>query len=580
MWGSLIAASALAASALAATTAEWQQRSIYQLVTDRFATSDGSSPACDTGDRVYCGGSWQGVINQLDYIQYMGFDAIWISPVVKNLEGSTGDGYSYHGYWAVDQNSVNEHFGTADDLNALSSALHARGMYLMVDVVVNHMAANTLPPDYSTFTPFNSESDFHTFCWITDYDNQTNVEQCWLGDSSVPLADCNTEADNVIDFFYNWIGELRANYTVDGFRIDTLKHIRKTFWPDFQTNAGVYAVGEVFDGDVDYVSPYTEVIDGVLDYPTYYQLTYAFESTSGSIQNLVDVIQSAQSTYSTQLFQVGTFLENQDNPRFQSITTDQGLVKNAMAWPFIADGIPILYYGQEQGYTGGNDPDNREALWLSGYEEDKPLVQHVRILNAARKAAIAASSSFLSTAVTFPSVGSNTLAVSKYPLLSLLTNVGASGTPAWDVSSGTGYDEGTELIDALTCTTYTAGSGGSVSVTGSSGAPVILLPTSAYNASYCTELTGTSSTGSSDTIAVTFEVAYNTTYGGASRLLVPTPESVCAPLTLRDPLENLYLTGSVAELEDWSVDDALLMSSADYPTWSRAPFLHPTREEY
>lgn len=75
--------------------------------------------------------------------------------------------------------------------------------------------------------------------------------------------------------------------------------------------------------------------------------------------------------------------------------------------------------------------------------------------------------------VTFPLVGSNTLAVSKYPLLSLLTNVGASGTPAWDVSSDTGYDEGTELIDALTCTTYTAGSSGSVSVTGSSGDPVV-----------------------------------------------------------------------------------------------------------
>lgn len=63
----------------------------------------------------------------------------------------------------------------------------------------------------------------------------------------------------------------------------------------------------------------------MLDYPTYYQLTSAFESTSGSIQNLVDVIQSAQSTYSTKLFQVATFLENQDNPRFQSITTDQGV---------------------------------------------------------------------------------------------------------------------------------------------------------------------------------------------------------------------------------------------------------------
>ncbi|TFY68040.1 hypothetical protein EVJ58_g1252 [Rhodofomes roseus] len=515
------------------------------LVTDRFATSDGSSPSCDTEDRVYCGGTWQGIINELDYIQYMGFDAVWISPIVANLEGSTGDGYSYHGYWTVDQNALNDHFGTADDLNNLASALHSRGMYLMVDVVVNHMAANTLPPDYSTFTPFDAESYFHTFCWVTDYSNQTNVEQCWLGDDSVPLADCNTENDDVIDFFYSWIGQLQSNYSVDGFRIDTVKHIRKDFWPDFQNAAGVYAVGEVFDGDVNYVAPYTEVLDGILDYPTYYQLTYAFESTSGSIQNLVNVIQSAQSAYENKLFTVGTFLENQDNPRFQSITTDQGLVKNAMAWPFIADGIPILYYGQEQGYTGANDPYNREALWLSGYEEDKTLVQHVRILNAARKAAIAASSSYLSTAVTFPSVSGNTLAVSKYPMLALLTNVGASGTPAWDVSSGTGYASGTELIDVLTCTTYTAGSGGSVSVTGSEGAPVILLPTAVLNTTYCSELVGTNSS-SSDTVAVTFEIAYDTTHG-----------------------ENLYITGSVDALENWSTDDALLMSSANYPTWSR-----------
>ncbi|KAH9914300.1 glycoside hydrolase superfamily [Fomitopsis serialis] len=514
MLGSVLAACALAASALAATPAEWQQRSIYQLVTDRFATSDGSSPTCDTEDRIYCGGSWQGVINQLDYIQYMGFDAIWISPIVANLEGSTGDGYSYFGYWTVDQNALNEHFGTASDLNNLATALHDRGMYLMVDIVVNHMAANTLPPDYSTLTPFNAESSFHTFCWVTDYNNQTNVEQCWLGDSNVPLVDCNTEDDGVIDFFHNWVGELRSNYSVDGFRIDTLKHVRKDFWPDFQTAAGVYAVGEVFEGDVNYVAPYTKVLDGVLDYPTYYQLTSAFESTSGSLQNLVNVVQQAQSAYENQLFTVGTFLENQDNPRFQSITTDQGLVKNAMTWPLIADGIPILYYGQEQGYTGSNDPYNREALWLSGYViEDKPLVHHVRILNAARKAAIAASSSYLSTAVTFPSVGGNTLAVSKYPMLSLLTNVGASGTPAWDVSSGTGYSSGTELIDVLTCTTYTAGSGGSVSVTGSGGNPVILLPTSAFNTTYCSALVGTNST-SSDTVAVTFEVEYDTVYGG------------------------------------------------------------------
>jgi len=345
----------------------------------------------------------------------MGFDAIWISPIVANLEGNTGDGESYHGYWTQDQNTLNSHFGTASNLTALSSALHDRGMYLMIDVVVNHMAADTLPPDYSTFTPFDEESDFHSFCWITDYNNQTNVEQCWLGDSSVPLADMDTEDDDVVNFFYSWISGIVNDYGADGVRIDTVKHVRKDFWPGFAEAAGVFTIGEIFDGDVNYVSPYTEVIDAVLDYPTYYQLTYAFESTSGSLSNLASVVQSAQSTYSNGDFMVGSFLENQDNPRFQSIQTDQALVSNAMSWPFIQDGVPILYYGenypvtfdcastalagQEQGYTGGNDPYNREALWLSGYVEDKPLVKLVRTLNAARKAAIAADSSYLTTAV-------------------------------------------------------------------------------------------------------------------------------------------------------------------------------------
>lgn len=162
-----------------------------------------------------------------------------------------------HRYWTTDQNSLNDHFGTADDLNALSSALHDRGMYLMVDVVVNHMGGTSVPPDYSQFAPFNQESDFHPFCWITDYNNQTNVEQCWLGDSSVPLVDVNTEDDSIVDFFNGWISGLVSNYSIDGFRIDTVKHVRKDFWSGFNEAAGVYTVAEIFDGDVNYVSPYT-----------------------------------------------------------------------------------------------------------------------------------------------------------------------------------------------------------------------------------------------------------------------------------------------------------------------------------
>jgi len=125
-------------STLAATADQWRGRSIYQVVTDRFAVADDSAPTCDSSARKYCGGSWQGIINHLDYIQNMGFDAVWISPVVANINVTTGYGDPYHGYWAQDINSLNSHFGTADDLKNLSSSLHSRGMYLMFDVCQPH----------------------------------------------------------------------------------------------------------------------------------------------------------------------------------------------------------------------------------------------------------------------------------------------------------------------------------------------------------------------------------------------------------------------------------------------------------
>ena len=95
---------------------EWKTRAIYQIITDRFATSDSSAPNCDLSN--YCGGTFKGIINKLDYIKGMGFDAIWISPVVENTEGS------YLGYHAINLYKINGHFGSAQDLKDLVKAAH------------------------------------------------------------------------------------------------------------------------------------------------------------------------------------------------------------------------------------------------------------------------------------------------------------------------------------------------------------------------------------------------------------------------------------------------------------------------
>ena len=170
-------------------------------MTDRFAYGNGSEPAplCEVELGLYCGGTWQGIKANLDYIQGMNFDAIWISPVVAQLPQRTGDGEAYTAYWQQDLYSLNPKFGTNEDLKDLISAVHERGMLLMLDIVVNHFgyADPGGEIDYSIFNPFNDAKYFHEYCGISDPLNQTDVQTCWLGDYMVPLVDLRTEDPEV-----------------------------------------------------------------------------------------------------------------------------------------------------------------------------------------------------------------------------------------------------------------------------------------------------------------------------------------------------------------------------------------------
>ena len=138
----------LLAFAHAATKDAWLSRSIYQVLTDRFASPTGA-PCGDL--HAYCGGTFSALESRLDYIAAMGFDAVWISPVVDNAPGG------YHGYWQRNMSAINANFGSAADLASLSRALHARGMFLMVDVVGNHASTGAISNNF----PFNTPASYH-----------------------------------------------------------------------------------------------------------------------------------------------------------------------------------------------------------------------------------------------------------------------------------------------------------------------------------------------------------------------------------------------------------------------------------
>ncbi|EAW10463.1 alpha-amylase [Aspergillus clavatus NRRL 1] len=488
IWSSLGLAY-LAGTALAATPAEWRSQSVYFLLTDRFARSDGSTTApCDTKDRGYCGGTWQGIIDQLDYIQGMGFTAIWITPVTEQLQEHTAYGSAYHGYWQQDIFAVNSNHGTEKDLKALSDALHKRGMYLMVDVVANHMgyagAGNSV--NYSVFNPFNSQEYFHSYCPVTDYKNQKQVEDCWLGDNTVSLPDLDTTKDEVKKIWYDWVGSLVSNYSIDGLRIDTVKHVQKDFWPGYNHAAGVYCIGEVFDGDPSYTCAYQEVMDGVLNYPIYYPLLKAFQSTSGSMDDLYNMIGTVKTACADTTL-LGTFIENHDNPRFASYTDDVSLAKNVAAFTIFADGIPIIYAGQEQHYKGGEDPANREAVWLSGYSTTSDLYKLIAASNAIRNHAVSKDKAYVTYKQNAIYKDTSTIALRKgtdgSQVITVLSNLGASGKKYTLSLGGSGYKSGDKLTEIYTCTKVTVDSNGNIPVPMESGEPRVFYPTAGLEGS-------------------------------------------------------------------------------------------------
>ena len=125
---------------LATHVADWRDEVVYQLVTDRFANGDpGNDYRVDpTSLGHYQGGDYQGVVDKLDYLQELGVTALWISPIVKNVDADAGFD-AYHGYWAVDLQQLNPHFGDLGALRQLVNEAHRRSMKVILDIVTNHM---------------------------------------------------------------------------------------------------------------------------------------------------------------------------------------------------------------------------------------------------------------------------------------------------------------------------------------------------------------------------------------------------------------------------------------------------------
>jgi len=383
---------------------------IYLIMPDRFAngdpTNDEPPDAQGSHDRAraraYHGGDLRGVREHLPYLKDLGVTTVWLTPILMN-----GGPEDYHGYGAVDLYSVEPHLGSLRDYQDLVSAAHQQRMKILFDIVPNHVGPKhpwaTLPPmpDW-----FHGTLQHHTnsstpipgsFYGLTEAQTAKHDPFEILVDPHAPpefsrnltegwffgvLPDLNSENPAVAQYLLQnaiWWAESSG---LDGYRIDTFPYVSRQFWSAWHAGLRklyprLSTIGEVFHPEPSVTSFFVggqrrgDGIDSgvgtLFDYPMYFALRDVL-LRSAPTGRLADVLRH-DSLYQRPDDLV-TFFANHDVARFAS-AAGSSMAKQKLAFGLILTlrGIPQLYYGDEIGMTGGDDPENRHDF-PGGWTED------------------------------------------------------------------------------------------------------------------------------------------------------------------------------------------------------------------
>ncbi|MFO6447786.1 alpha-amylase family glycosyl hydrolase [Erythrobacter sp. NE805] len=395
----------------------------------------------------YHGGDLRGLTSRLDYIQGMGVTAIWFAPIFKNkpVQGKPGEeSAGYHGYWVTDFTSVDPHFGTNAEFKAFVDAAHARGMKVYMDIIVNHTADvidyaegtydyrskgdypfsrlggpggapvnagfagddNPDPANWAkltdpafAYTPKVAEAERNVKvpAWLNDtalYHNRGNSH--WVGESSLygdfsGLDDLATEHPRVVQGMIDIFGQWIDDYRIDGYRIDTAKHVNPEFWRAFvpailkRAEAKGIKHFHIF-GEIAYEEPTATIAAQVMaDSHLPYALDMGFAKAAQMVASgkspprvMAEFLQQDAIYPGGAKTALGlpTFLGNHDFGRFSMFVRQMSgsddeasllaRVRLGHAMMFLLRGVPTVYYGDEQGFiSDGNDQLAREDMFAS-----------------------------------------------------------------------------------------------------------------------------------------------------------------------------------------------------------------------
>lgn len=376
---------------------DWDESVIYFMVTDRFFdgnesnnTASGAKTYGKDNAGLYHGGDFAGITQKLDYLEDLGINTIWITPIVENIPGvtvtDTGKedvpyNAAYHGYWASDFTKLNPTLGTEEEFQTLIDQAHNRGIRIMVDIVVNHAGYDT---DFGGM--IRSGDDI-----VSGSDQK---------DSLSNLPDFRTEDPAVSALLVKWQTQWVKDFGIDYFRVDTVKHVENDTWAELKN-----ALTEV-DSDFKMIGEYagggyasngntlgTGEMDSDLDFDFNDQATNFVKGNISSVESFL----TSRNSVLNNTYMTGQFLGSHDEDGFKKKLLDGGMAEDAAtaasmvaaSLQITAKGQPVIYYGEEIGQTGLNNypyQTNRYDFDWSIVSNDNKTYQHYKKMLSIRNA--------------------------------------------------------------------------------------------------------------------------------------------------------------------------------------------------
>lgn len=376
---------------------DWDESVIYFMVTDRFFDGNESNNAANGPQTygkdnagLYHGGDFAGITQKLDYLEDLGINTIWITPIVENIPGVqvTGEGAddvpynaAFHGYWASDFTKLNPALGTREEFQTLIDQAHNRGIRIMVDIVVNHAGYDT---DFGDM--IRSGDDI-----VSGSDQK---------DSLSNLPDFRTEDPAVSAQLVKWQTQWVKDFGIDYFRVDTVKHVENDTWAELKN-----ALTEV-DSDFKMIGEYagggyasngntlgTGEMDSDLDFDFNDQATNFVKGNISSVESFL----TSRNSVLNNTYMTGQFLGSHDEDGFKKKLLDGGMAEDAAtaasmvaaSLQITAKGQPVIYYGEEIGQTGLNNypyQTNRYDFDWTMVNSDNKTYQHYKKMLSIRNA--------------------------------------------------------------------------------------------------------------------------------------------------------------------------------------------------